>query len=407
MDGTEFRFVQEMTKNWNKTFKFRDFSLVKYNPYVAILDDLASRDSDMSMCALWLIEDTYKRFDLSTFYEDQCLVLLVPKPMKLNEATAIYTTLHAYVWLLVLFFFLWYIVSLNVVAKIESQLNGSTSAFVNFAVTVIETISAATSHSVTRFPNDQLSVKIILMSWILLSLWLGICYTTIYASRLAKPSYDKPINTIRQVVDHDLYICNAYFDESTMIPLRESANADHRELGNRSIVYGENVEYRRQLIVEQKCAIFEARITEHYVSLRKFQNDLDLLPIYRTFKRCITNHFTGFAFQKYSPYTKLFNYHIRRYQEHGIIHKWETDILQTPQEMKTLFDDYPEQTNSLHSITIINVSGAFFLLGIGLSCSAIIFFVEFVKFRHTVKVGIYNFNVFGRIIAKCMSKIMK
>lgn len=163
MDGTEFRFIKEVTKNWKKTFNFRDFSLVKQNPYVAILRDLSTDETDMSMCALWFMADTYKLYDMSTFYEDQCLLLLVPKPMKLNEATAIYTTLDKYVWLLAFFFFLWSIVSLNVVAKMESELNGSTSAFVDFAVTVMETVSAATSHSVTRFPTHQLSVKIILM----------------------------------------------------------------------------------------------------------------------------------------------------------------------------------------------------------------------------------------------------
>lgn len=136
---------------------------MKYNPYAAILQDLSNQESDLAMCALWLMEDIHRNFDLSSFYEDQCLVLLVPKPMKLDEATAIYTTLDTYVWLLFLFFFLWSIVSLNVVAKVESQLNGSSSIFIDFTVTVMEIVGTATSHSVTHFPNDQLSVKIILM----------------------------------------------------------------------------------------------------------------------------------------------------------------------------------------------------------------------------------------------------
>lgn len=170
-------------------------------------------------------------------------------------------------------------------------------------------------------------------SWILLSLWLGICYTTIYASRLSKPSYEKPINTVRQVLDHgtfgwvfyfrlycsintfyfrkDLYVCNAYFDVSTMVPLRESINADHRELGNRSLVYGEDVQYRRQVLTERKCAVFEARVT-NYIPVFKFRDDTDLLPLYRTFKKCVVNHYTGFVFQKYSPYSKLFSWYIQR-----------------------------------------------------------------------------------------------
>ncbi len=163
MDGIEFRFVRELTKNWKKTFTFRDFSLVKSNPYSAILNDVANNTSDLSMCALWIIEDIYKEYDLSSFYVKQCVTFLVPKPIKLHEATAIYTTLGTYVWLLFLFAFLLSIVLLNKIAKFEKCLNDSDSDFTDFSVTVLETVNAATSHAVTRFPNNQTSVKILLI----------------------------------------------------------------------------------------------------------------------------------------------------------------------------------------------------------------------------------------------------
>lgn len=163
MDGIEYRVVREVTKNWKKSFKFRDFSRVKSNPYAAILDDVANKSSDMSMCALWIIEDIYKHYDLSTFYVKQCVMFLVPKPMKLHEASAIYTTFDTYVWLLLLFAFLLSIVLLNNMAKSERSLNDSDSVFTDLTVTVLETVNAATSHSVTHFPNDQISVKILLI----------------------------------------------------------------------------------------------------------------------------------------------------------------------------------------------------------------------------------------------------
>lgn len=70
---------------------------------------------------------------------------------------------------------------------------------------------------------------------------------------------------------------------------------------------------------------------------------------------------------------------LRRYQEHGISKKWNSDILQTPKPMRTLFEDYPEQYN--HSLTLTNVSGAFFLLGSGLSFALLAFFIEYTKYR--------------------------
>lgn len=163
MDGIEYRFVRELTKNWRKTFQFRDFSRVKTNPYAAILNDLANKSTDLSMCALWIIDDTYAKYDLSTFYVRQCVLSLVPKPMKLHEASAIYTTLDSFVWLIFLLAFVLYIVLLNSTAKLEKCLNDSDSVFTDFTVTVLEAINAATSHSVTHFPNDQISVKIVLI----------------------------------------------------------------------------------------------------------------------------------------------------------------------------------------------------------------------------------------------------
>ncbi|KAJ6642098.1 hypothetical protein Bhyg_07044 [Pseudolycoriella hygida] len=375
MDGLEYRLMHEITKSWKKNFKFRDFTKVKINPYAKILDDLSNESSDMAMCALWLVEDINRNFDLSTFYVNQCLTFLVPKPIKLNEATAIYTTLHSYVWLLFSFFLLLSIFLLNNIAKIEKRLNGSDSVFTDITVTVIETLNTATSHSVVHFPYNQTSVKLVLTSWIFLSFWMGISYTTIYASRLTSPSYEKPINTVKEVIDKELFICNAYFDVSTMEPLRESVHEEYRQLANRSIVYGENFKYRRQMITERRCAIFEVLLRKKYVSLLKLKGDLELVGDLRPMRNCITTHFTG------STEQAMLNKCDVQYQESGIVQKWHSDILRPSQYITTLFDDYPDQYKSTHSITILNVSGAFFLLGIGLLLASLAYVAELVKNR--------------------------
>lgn len=109
-----------------------------------------------------------------------------------------------------------------------------------------------------------------------------------------------------------LYVCNAYFDVSMMEPLSASINADYREMGKRSIVYGDNAQLRRKVFTERKCAVVEVRLTKDYVPLLKFNGDLDLASIFRPTKHCMYNHYTGFVFPKHSPYTKLFNWHIRK-----------------------------------------------------------------------------------------------
>lgn len=83
-------------------------------------------------------------------------------------------------------------------------------------------------------------------------------------------------------------------------------------MAKRSIVYEENAQLRRKMFTERKCAVSEVRFTKNYISLLKFKDDLDLLTIFRPMKDCMYIHYSGFVFAKNSPYTKLFNWHIRR-----------------------------------------------------------------------------------------------
>lgn len=150
-----------MTKNWKKTYKFRDFSRTKVSPYSQVMQDLLNKTSDLAMCSVWILGKNYKTFDFTTFYEQHYTTFIVPKPRKRNEATAIYTALHPSVrWLLLLSFVL-SCVLLNFISKMEKRLYQRSSQYTEFTRVVMETISAFTSHSVHRFPG-QVAAKILL-----------------------------------------------------------------------------------------------------------------------------------------------------------------------------------------------------------------------------------------------------
>lgn len=163
IDGTEYRFINEVTKNWNKTLNFRDFSRTKISPYLQVMNDLSNRSSDLAMCSIWMLGKYYRNYDLTTFYDQVCTTYLVPKPKKLNEASAIYTALNTSVWLLFLFFFLLSAILLTFISKLEKRLYRRESHYLEFTRALLETINIATSHSVHRFPNGQVAVKIILI----------------------------------------------------------------------------------------------------------------------------------------------------------------------------------------------------------------------------------------------------
>lgn len=163
---------------------------------------------------------------------------------------------------------------------------------------------------------------------------MGIIYTTIYTSRLTSPGYEKPINTLRQFLDNgigvfplvflhifnlidffkqDLHMCSTYISTDIVDMLVNSINEDYRQLSSRSLIYGENMLYRKQLFVERMCGILAARTTNNYISVDDPTEDMDQISSLRVMQDYLLRQYTGFALQKHSPYTKLFDWYIRRY----------------------------------------------------------------------------------------------
>lgn len=108
-------------------------------------------------------------------------------------------------------------------------------------------------------------------------------------------------------------MCSAYLSTDMIEILHNSINEDYRQLSTRSMVYGENLLYRKQLFAERTCGTLAQRHTKSYINARALNDDFDLMATLRIMKGCMHRQYTGFALQKHSPYTKLFDWHIRRY----------------------------------------------------------------------------------------------
>lgn len=121
-------------------------------------EDLLNHSADIAMCAVWLSDHGYK-YDLTTFHSHECHSMLVPKPTKLNEATAIYTTLSYPVWIVFGFWFimtgflLWGIAKTKILIK---------NRYISLIRSFLDITNVATSHGLDNFP-DQNSVKVVLL----------------------------------------------------------------------------------------------------------------------------------------------------------------------------------------------------------------------------------------------------
>lgn len=126
---------------------------------------------------------------------------------------------------------------------------------------------------------------------------------------------------------------------------------------------------------------------------------------YRMMKNYVLKCYVGYAFQKDSPYTRLFNHYIFRYLlilflsqlkikmlfyncrllESGIIKHWCSDVMLRYGQNFDKFFHHPSKLEDVrHSLSLDKLSGAFYVLIIGLLISFCVFFIELcVKYANT------------------------
>lgn len=122
-----------------------------------MFEDLANDTADLA-CSIWLMLEYANEYDLSTFHSHECITFLVPKPKRLSEITAIYTTLSAQVWLVFGLCFFSTGVLMWSSARIQTM---ERNIYANFSRTFLELMNIATSHGVGYFPTQH-SINILL-----------------------------------------------------------------------------------------------------------------------------------------------------------------------------------------------------------------------------------------------------
>lgn len=106
-------------------------------------------------------------------------------------------------------------------------------------------------------------------------------------------------------------------------------------------------------------------------------------------KSCVNTYYTVFAFVKNSPYSRYVNDELGRYIDSGIVDYWFRlmTIKRGKSYMRALFDEdehHAEKTEP-KPLQISNVIGAFYLLGVGLSLSTIVFTFEIYVHKRRIR----------------------
>ena len=177
--------------------------------------------------------------------------------------------------------------------------------------------------------------------------------------------------------------------------LRASGSKSYEELAGRDAIFSEFQNSRHKI---EKFAFFAKTLHNKWITDAIWSDYADSLQLMKT---CINSYFTSFAFAKQTAYRELFNRYIERLaskrdiladssktsnfcdrlSETGIVNQWFEDMAEGSGMRRVIVNQNLSESLERLALSLENVSGAFYLIGLGLLLSTIVFFLEVVTFK--------------------------
>lgn len=144
-------------------------------------------------------------------------------------------------------------------------------------------------------------------SWILLSLIIGVVYSTGYTSLLTQPISTKPVDNLNQFLENGMY-----WSATSATGGPNSLASTFEETGVQKLVQLSKRTFNKTSpdgINNEKNALFVKIITNRFITDINSTTD----PTYslRIMKNCFLNYYSAVAFKKFSCYTKYFDDKLR------------------------------------------------------------------------------------------------
>lgn len=82
--GLEYWFINDVTRGWDIQYNIHNHS------YTSLLESVKQHKNDLALCSIWLTDSNYDSFSLSSYFDQQCLTIMVPRQTIINVAAVIY-----------------------------------------------------------------------------------------------------------------------------------------------------------------------------------------------------------------------------------------------------------------------------------------------------------------------------
>ncbi|GAB0090951.1 uncharacterized protein DMENIID0001_057360 [Sergentomyia squamirostris] len=213
--------------------------------------------------------------------------------------------------------------------------------------------------------------------WIFYTIIIVSIYSTGYTSIVTTLLFNKPINTVRDVIDKNLRWGD--IEDIFKNILSESSDKEYIKLADLQIdSYSEEAE---TLFQSSNYAQVGTVLTNNWITeVDRFENASSKYSVMNT---CFYKVYTVFVFSKNSPYLEYFNKEIPKYVESGLILHWfdVMNRLYGKRYFLDLFMDTNQMMQGPFIMTVADIAIGLYILGIGLVISTGVFIAELCCWR--------------------------
>lgn len=320
IDGLEVFLLRELNKTIPINYVFRNNVDMRW---AQALKDISRGTSELAACSIWLRNFFRAEVEPTSSYCFLTTKVFVPNPKRLSQAYLLLKPFHKYTWFLWVFMLAFGVIVASAFAQSMNQIHvvrysKFQQKFCNVEYSIWSILRISISAVPYTFPKPTESLmRFVVVSWLWISLFFGITYTTMYTTFMMKPLYSKDIKTYADMVKHNITWLNNFSLETRF--LFENSNDSALQKVARSSVLENDNDRVRVMLTSKKYGIILKLLSEKYVVIDAGQDGDFMSRELHPITPSVMNHAIVFGTRKNSPYKCFVNRKIQQLTEAGIL----------------------------------------------------------------------------------------
>lgn len=324
-----------------------------------LLGDLLYRKADIGIGGVAINKDRYTYLDMTNTYHTACYTWSVPKAMLYPQWMSLILPYTLQIWALVFTSSIFTIIALVMVNVVRiDKVNAEKIPDVVFLVFAI-----FCSESVPQTPKSSRG-RLIFVSYLWFCLIVISAYVSSLVSHLTIPKYMKDIDSLKELLDSTL----SYGGHPNFLKLFRSEDETITKIMS-NYIPDRNISKILDRVAKQRdFAMPYNKDSLIFTSLMKNYLGGKQSPLVHIVSGCTLTATLHAVLRKNSPYLKVFNDVVVHLTEGGIIQQWIIDLTRKDE---IEFVEGTDKTTTV--ITVAELTGAFAILGLGLSFSTFVY----------------------------------